>query len=84
MKLNLYVVQELLEGRFPLLAADVEPQRLFDNVKCYLGQAVLSDFTLYLVPQRRQDAFTAASRRLSVFFPAVFDIHGHIINEPVS
>ena len=62
MKLNLYVVQELLEGRFPLLAADVEPQRLFDNVKCYLGQAVLSDFTLYLVPQRRQDAFLEAYR----------------------
>lgn len=74
MKLNLDVVRELLEGKFPLLSANVQPQRLFDNVKYYLGQAVLSDFTLYLVPEHRQAAFLELYRHSvsasAVFFPS--------------
>ena len=73
MKLNLDVARELLEPRFPLLAAPEDGRRLFDNVKCYLGQQILEDFTLYLVPQHRQEGFLEAYRHApqvcAAFFP---------------
>lgn len=71
MRLNLYVVQEQLETNYPLLAAHIDPQRLYDNVKYYLGQPALSDFTLYLVPERREEEFLQVyqhSSACAIFF----------------
>lgn len=61
MELNLHVVRERLEGRFPLGSGRLSPERGFHHVKCYLGQRELDGNALYLVDKTRRGAFAAAA-----------------------
>ena len=60
MELNLHVILERLEHDFSRGVTRILEERLFDSVRCYVGQADLSSRTLYILDEDQLAPFLRA------------------------